>query len=731
MPIAKVQLPDGRIGRFEVPEGTTPEQVLAFAEQQFAAASAPAPTAEPSMTDRASAAVQSAGQALGQAGRRMEAETNALAAELDAAAAARYPNLSQVPGVGMTAARLLTPNQPQMLGPDLLSTAEAAGTMVGNLARSSMADIMQRPAETAGLIAGGLPLVRMVGAAGMLARGGTSFLAGRAGAEADVAAGVREEATPMAQTAMEAFLPEPMVRALYRVGAYVLPRGSMGLTRQTVDDVIVQNLDTQAVEAEKRLFPGQERLTVAQRTAGRVGAEETDAAADMVGEIMSRNQQSYYAKFLDDNNRVLSQKILSTTPGGKPVVDFNNFRESLATTLLSKDPASPGLEQILRFQANESENALARIAGTSATKAQSGAFEAAPVVAWFNANKGRVDAVLGTKEADKMASFVNRLPANLTPRQMYTVQTKVEEVLGAADSGSALLNRQASADQPGLRDVMKQVFEATYKTQKDTPAGEYALAAVQSLDAKRTLANLTNMKAYKALKEGGVKDIKPLLRDYDKFQELKQLTGMFYSKRQLRGAAEAIDPLDLAIRQDLYDIVTGGGRTVTASGMDKALKAYDERVLRETLGTDAVDDLKAVLDFTRAQEGIIPGVGATNTGRLVSAVRGVRPGDPDQTARALVDVAVSKATGFVPATGMRWLLLRQFRKFTGTTDKELFKAAMQSSIGKKFAMTRLDDPAAYQLYTMFAREAGLKPILTEEMFLEETLAAEKMGTTNE
>lgn len=33
MPIAKVQLPDGRIGRFEVPEGTTPEQVLEFAAQ--------------------------------------------------------------------------------------------------------------------------------------------------------------------------------------------------------------------------------------------------------------------------------------------------------------------------------------------------------------------------------------------------------------------------------------------------------------------------------------------------------------------------------------------------------------------------------------------------------------------------------------------------------------------------------------------------------------------------
>lgn len=33
MPIAKVQMPDGRIARFEVPEGTTPEQVTEFASQ--------------------------------------------------------------------------------------------------------------------------------------------------------------------------------------------------------------------------------------------------------------------------------------------------------------------------------------------------------------------------------------------------------------------------------------------------------------------------------------------------------------------------------------------------------------------------------------------------------------------------------------------------------------------------------------------------------------------------
>lgn len=34
MPIAKVKMPDGRIGRFEVPEGTTPDQVIQFAQQQ-------------------------------------------------------------------------------------------------------------------------------------------------------------------------------------------------------------------------------------------------------------------------------------------------------------------------------------------------------------------------------------------------------------------------------------------------------------------------------------------------------------------------------------------------------------------------------------------------------------------------------------------------------------------------------------------------------------------------
>jgi len=45
MPIAKFQMPDGRVARFEVPEGTTPEQAQAQF-QQFVASQQPQPQQE-------------------------------------------------------------------------------------------------------------------------------------------------------------------------------------------------------------------------------------------------------------------------------------------------------------------------------------------------------------------------------------------------------------------------------------------------------------------------------------------------------------------------------------------------------------------------------------------------------------------------------------------------------------------------------------------------------------
>ena len=35
MPIARFEMPDGRVGRFEVPEGTTPEQAQALISQSL------------------------------------------------------------------------------------------------------------------------------------------------------------------------------------------------------------------------------------------------------------------------------------------------------------------------------------------------------------------------------------------------------------------------------------------------------------------------------------------------------------------------------------------------------------------------------------------------------------------------------------------------------------------------------------------------------------------------
>src|SRR5690349_21044811 len=47
MPVARFQMPDGRIGRFEVPEGTTPEQAQQMISAELARSPAVAKPAAP------------------------------------------------------------------------------------------------------------------------------------------------------------------------------------------------------------------------------------------------------------------------------------------------------------------------------------------------------------------------------------------------------------------------------------------------------------------------------------------------------------------------------------------------------------------------------------------------------------------------------------------------------------------------------------------------------------
>jgi len=46
MPIARFQMPDGRIARFEVPEGTSPEEAQSIVQQELQQTTQPAESTE-------------------------------------------------------------------------------------------------------------------------------------------------------------------------------------------------------------------------------------------------------------------------------------------------------------------------------------------------------------------------------------------------------------------------------------------------------------------------------------------------------------------------------------------------------------------------------------------------------------------------------------------------------------------------------------------------------------
>ncbi|MFN7834844.1 MAG: hypothetical protein ACK5NY_03500 [Burkholderiaceae bacterium] len=634
--------------------------------------------------------------------RRAEAEAGATAAQPAPAAAQTQP----APDDSLLSRAM----------PLLQSQASPAGgaRVVGE---GLVEDLKTRPIETAAMIGSSfIPGMQGPTLGKLAARAGLGTVFGQAGSSADVAVGLREEETPILQTAMEALLPEVAVRYL----SYILPKGAVGLSRESVDEVLAANADTAAIEAEKRLFGNQEVLTAAQRSSGRVGMNQSDELANVADIMMSRNQQSYYAQLHDRVNQRLQGVVLGVGKPSGPVVDTANFQKAVSDAVLSKDPAAPGLEQILRNRANAATDALPGLTQQAqAAGKEAGTIDVSPLINGVGQIRGQLDGILGQAEADAFIANVKRSLSTFkaAPSRVYAQQLRDEAALrGAGPEGEAVFFKF-------VRPLYEQAYASAAK--QDDLAGQFARTALESFAAKYQVFDLTtNNKAYKAIAEGGFKDLKPILRDYDKYVDFKLMLEAVRGEKQLRGAAEAIDPLDLAIRQDFFDEAMQGGRWLTANGVNRAMRAYDERVLMEHLGENAVADLRAVRDITRAMEGVGP-AGTTGAGAPVAAVRGIRPGDPDKTLQAISDVAVSRVTGFVPATGMRWLLLRAPARVFGVTDRGALKNAMQSEVGKKFINMRLDDPAAYATYVQFARELGVKPLLTAEAFAQESTKLEQ------
>lgn len=129
MPIAKIQLPDGRIAKFEVAEGTTPQEVESFAAQQFQQQE------QPSFARRA---VQKTGEFLGELGPGL-GELGAGAFQFGAELVGREDIARKV---GEQVAR----EREQLTG------AQKAGRIVGQVAGLAPAAIPARAATALGKI---------------------------------------------------------------------------------------------------------------------------------------------------------------------------------------------------------------------------------------------------------------------------------------------------------------------------------------------------------------------------------------------------------------------------------------------------------------------------------------------------------------------------------------------------------------------------------------------------
>lgn len=446
MPVARFQMPDGRVARFEVPEGTTPEQAQSMMQAHFAAPKAePAPNPTDGMSAgekfaaAAGSSVASGLRALG-ADRIVKslglpatkAEADALDAPLMKTKAGRFGSIAGTIGIGAPA--MLVPGANTYLGASLLGAGMGGALTEGDLADRAKGALAGAAGGALGKGAGDLigAGAKKVGA--MLASRAAAKDASQVGLNAALktAKDVGYVVTPsMAQKS------GPIISTLEGLGGKIKTQQSASVKNQAVTDRLVRQSLGLAEDAP--LTP--ETLNAVRQQAGQayealrgLGTVNADADLKLALQQASKQTQGASRSFpglvkanpVDDIVKALDQPKFDA---GDAIDAVRVLRDQADSFYTSGDKASG---KAIKGIANALEDSLERAAQST----------------------GNPQLVNGFREARK------------TIAKTYTVQS----ALGAGSVNAQKLASQLTKGKP-LSGELKQVAQFSQAFPKATQSG--------------------------------------------------------------------------------------------------------------------------------------------------------------------------------------------------------------------------------------------------------------------